>query len=141
MLNDVYGRLTKLKPEEIIQVENALKRITNQDGILQQSINRLKQAKDVSSKMRAENFQKALNKSIEYTNSATKTIGKLKIFALMKAIAVIYGIYLAYKVYNLFSTAMSKIESTLQSIPFIGGLLTSDDTQTPEPPKKEKIDW
>jgi hypothetical protein len=138
LLNDVYGRLTKLKPEEIIKVENALKRITSQDGILQQSINRLKQAKDVSSKMKFENFQKTLNKAIEDLNTATTTVGKLKVFTLMKAISKIFGLVLAltliYKAYNLYTNLMSK----LQSIPYIGEYFFSDDTKTPESTKPEE---
>jgi hypothetical protein len=133
LLNDVYGRLLKLKPEEIIKVENALKRITSQDGILQQSINRLKQAKDVSSKMKSENFQKALNKAIEYLNTASTTVGKLKVVSLIKGIATIFGLVLAYKAYTFFSNLMSQ----LQSIPYIGQYFSSDDTQTPEPTKTE----
>jgi hypothetical protein len=134
LLNDVYGRLTKLKPDEIIKVENALKRITSQDGILQQSINRLKQAKDISSKMKAENLQKALDKSVGYLNIASTSIGKVKIFNLIKGIGVLYGIYLAYKIIGAFNTLLSQ----LQSLPVVGDYFKSDNTQTPEPDKPEE---
>lgn len=127
LLNDVYNKLTKLKPAEIIQVENALKRITSQDGILQQSINKLKQANDVSSKMKAENFQKGLNKAIGYLNMASGEVGKVKILSLLKTIAVIYGIVLAYRMYKAFNNLMS----TLRSLPIIGGLF-GEDTENPE---------
>lgn len=140
LLNDVYSKLTKLKPDEIIQIENALKRITSQDGLLQVSINRMKQAKDASSKMKAENLQKLLDKTVENLNKTTSAVGKVKIWSLVKSIAAIYGIYLAYKVYQGFN----RLLSSLQSIPFIGPFFKSDDV-TPEPtntePNKPEETW
>ena len=128
LLNDIYDKLTKLKPQEIIQVENALKRITKQDGILQQSINRMKQAKDASSKMKAENLQKLLNSAIETLNTVATLGGKVKIGALFSTIAKIYLCFIAFRIYKGFNELMS----TLQSIPLIGGFFKSDEPATPE---------
>jgi hypothetical protein len=141
LLNDVYNKLTKLKPAEIVQIENALKRITNQDGILQQSINRMKQAKDASSKMKAENLQKALDKSVGYLNIASTSIGKVKIISLIKGIGVIFGIILAFKIYKAFNTLMSQ----LQSLPFGIGNYFKSDEPSPAPnntePNKTEETW
>jgi hypothetical protein len=119
--------LTKLSPEQIIQVENALKRITSQDGLLQQSINRMKQAKDMSSKLKAENAQKLLDNSIENLNMGTTSIGKIKLWRLIKSIGTVFllivtlsGVYIGYKVYQ-------ELKSQLQSIPFIGNLFPSSE--------------
>jgi SOS-response transcriptional repressor LexA len=140
LLNDVYNKLTKLKPAEIVQIENALKRITNQDGILQQSINRMKQAKDAASKMKAENLQKALDKSVGYLNIASTSIGKVKIVQLLKVIGVIFGMIFAFKVYKFFNNVMSELES----IPFIGDYFKSDEP-SPSPnntePNKTEETW
>jgi|694.fasta_scaffold101446_4 hypothetical protein len=127
LLNKVYRKLTKLSPEQIIQVENALKRITSQDGLLQQSINRMKQAKDMSSKLKAENAQKLLDNSIENLNMGTTSIGKIKLWRLIKSIGTVFllivtlsGVYIGYKVYQ-------ELKSQLQSIPFIGNLFPSSE--------------
>jgi hypothetical protein len=119
LLNNVYRKLTKLSPEQIIDVENALKRITGQDGLLRQSVDRMKQAKDMSSKLKAERLEKALNKIVDYLNIASTAVGKVKLWNLMLAIGVLYGLYILYK-----------LKSELQSIPYIGKYFSSSEPST-----------
>jgi len=91
--------------------------------------------------MKAENLQKALDKSVGYLNIASTSIGKVKIISLIKGIGVIFGIILAFKIYKAFNTLMSQ----LQSLPFGIGNYFKSDEPSPAPnntePNKTEETW
>jgi hypothetical protein len=147
LLNGVYDRLFKLKPQEIIQVEEALKRITSKDGVFQQAITRLRQAKDTASQMKAENMQKGLDKAIKYLNIASTSVGKVKILAIFKAIVSLFFVYLIVMTIRGFNNIKNAIESFsfFGFKPFASSSSTSESEPAPEPnntePNKTEETW
>jgi hypothetical protein len=137
LLNNVYKKLFKLKPEEIIQVESALKRITGLNGELQQAITKLRQAGDMASKIKADKLEQTWNAFVDNVNKASAATGKLKVRSIFIAITTLFGVYLLV----LFGQGLWKLKNEIESFsifgyhPFGSGGGTSEPNNNETPPE------
>lgn len=152
-LNSIAGKITKLKPEEIVKANIELRNIAS--GTVQDAINRLGTAKDLASKTKKENYQKSLNTGIDYLNLSTEAVGNVKLKYLIKAAKIIIGLCLAMGVWVyvkdtwvgklLSSGGGAIIDKITPDIPDNGTTpeneTTPENGATPDNGGENKVDW
>jgi len=128
-LNGIAKKINKLTPAELLQANNELKNIAA--GTVQDAITRLSQAKDTISKTKAENYQKILDKVVNYLNISSKATGGVNKTYLVKAIVTIVTLCFIMGIWQLVKdTRIGKIISSGGSA--ISDTVLPDETTPPE---------